>query len=223
MMGDLHRHDLVWLDATGWQALYEQYHFDVLKEWEAKNFPLIVTQQPMLKNNDDLLLGLPLPPTMGKARISLISHKHYISKTTPPPLLSELARYAPYDWQNLIKAMIQIDANFRVFGSLCWQALTNMHYISKTSDLDLCLAVLPRQDYVLNLCNSIESINKTALMRIDVELIRPKGGVHYQEILRQYKDDIIVKTNTGVVLMPFATWVGENEDDLSVKQTVWSV
>ncbi len=86
-------------------------------------------------------MGLALPPAQGKCRIALSVAAHDITRYTPPLLLADAIAHAPAAWQpalaELHDAAINIDIELRVFGSLAWQALSGLQYLTPQSDIDL--------------------------------------------------------------------------------------
>ena len=90
---------------------------------------------------DTIAVGLAFPPARGKRRIALRVATHDIARSTPPLLLADAITHAPAAWQpalaELDAAAADIDIELRVFGSLAWQALSGMEYLTPQSDIDL--------------------------------------------------------------------------------------
>src|SRR5450759_2873300 len=88
-----------------------------------------------------IAVGLALPPAQGKHRIALAVAAHDIARYTPPLRLADAIAHAPAAWQpalaELDAAAIHIDLELRVFGSLAWQALSGLNYLTPQSDIDL--------------------------------------------------------------------------------------
>jgi len=110
--------------------------------WLAADRPLVFARQPcgdVLSNN--IAVGLALPPAQGKRRIALSVAAHDIARYTPPLLLADAIAHAPAGWQpalsELDTAAMEIDIELRVFGSLAWQALSGIQYLTPQSDIDL--------------------------------------------------------------------------------------
>jgi phosphoribosyl-dephospho-CoA transferase len=91
--------------------------------------------------SDTIAVGLALPPAQGKRRIALSVAADDIARHTLPLLLSDALANAPAAWQpslaELDAAAIHIDIELRVFGSLAWQALSGLPYLTPQSDIDL--------------------------------------------------------------------------------------
>lgn len=110
--------------------------------WLAADRPLVVARQPCGASlPDSISVGLALPPAQGKRRISLVVAAHEIARYTQPLLLADAIAHAPAEWQpalaELDAAATQIDLELRVFGSLAWQALSGLNYMTPQSDIDL--------------------------------------------------------------------------------------
>ena len=82
-----------------------------------------------------------LPPAQGKRRIALSLAAKDIFRYTPPLLLADAVAHAPAGWQPALAALdaaaSNIDLELRVFGSLAWQALSGLQYLTPQSDIDL--------------------------------------------------------------------------------------
>jgi phosphoribosyl-dephospho-CoA transferase len=109
--------------------------------WLAADRPLVVARQPDTIAPNTISVGLALPPAQGKRRIALSVAAHEIVRYTPPLLLADAIAHAPVEWQlalaELDAAATNIDIELRVFGSLAWQALSGLHYLTSQSDIDL--------------------------------------------------------------------------------------
>jgi len=146
----LARHTLVWLRPECRAALVAQFSADPMRAqisaWLEADRPLVVARQPDTMVHDSaatgaIALGLALPPAQGKRRISFSVGMHDIARSTPPMLLADAITHAPAEWQpplaELHDAAINIDIKLRVFGSLAWQALSGLPYLTAQSDIDL--------------------------------------------------------------------------------------
>jgi len=130
--------------------------------WLAADRPLVVARQPMadvgaghardqeirghgpllqFKPMDSISVGLALPPAQGKCRIALSVAVQDIVRYAPPLRLADALAHAPAAWQlslaELDAAATHIDIELRVFGSLAWQALSGLDYMTEKSDIDL--------------------------------------------------------------------------------------
>jgi phosphoribosyl-dephospho-CoA transferase len=93
------------------------------------------------KPSDSIAVGLALPPAQGKRRIGLVVAMQDIVRHTPPLRLADAIIHAPAEWQpalaELEAAATRNDLELRVFGSLAWQALSGLNYMTLKSDIDL--------------------------------------------------------------------------------------
>lgn len=114
--------------------------------WLAADRPLVVARQPCAVAMPDnkantISVGLALPPAQGKRRIALSVAASDIDRHTPPLLLADAITHAPAEWQpalaELHDAAINIGIELRVFGSLAWQAMSGLPYLTPQSDIDL--------------------------------------------------------------------------------------
>jgi phosphoribosyl-dephospho-CoA transferase len=138
------RHQLVWLHDAGWQAAIAAApadHQAALSDWQARKAPLVVRRHEPGARNDELCLGLPLPPdpvSGNKLRIALKVKRQQIEGIKPAlPLHLALAVEAP--WRTTLIALQQAgqSLNLQVYGSLAMQAMTGLPYLTASSDIDL--------------------------------------------------------------------------------------
>jgi len=123
----------------------EQISDDALRvhvaAWVATDRPLVVARQPDNIAADTIAVGLALPPAQGKRRIALSVTSQEISRHSQPLLLADALVHAPMEWQSALAeldaAATGIDLELRVFGSLAWQALSGLPYLTPQSDIDL--------------------------------------------------------------------------------------
>ncbi|MBZ9602910.1 malonate decarboxylase holo-[acyl-carrier-protein] synthase [Phyllobacterium chamaecytisi] len=179
------RHTMVKPSPRAWSALMAQRP-DLANEplvagWVDAGYPLVVRRSLCSDDAQKVALGLPLPLAQGKRRIAVTLDPDDILRADPPPLLSAAVLSAPACWHPCIAQLIRLDATTRVFGSLAWQCLTALPYLSAASDLDL-LWYLPPGGDVESLLEGITAIDKTALMRIDGEVHNAAGAVQWREL-----------------------------------------
>jgi len=140
------RHTLVWVRPECRVKVATQITDDATRAhvgaWLAADRPLVVARQTCGKSiSDTIAAGLALPPAQGKRRIAFSVSVHDIARHTPPLLLADAVVHAPRSWQaalaGLDAAAADIDIELRVFGSLAWQALSGLPYLTPRSDIDL--------------------------------------------------------------------------------------
>jgi phosphoribosyl-dephospho-CoA transferase len=152
MKSSFNRHTLVWMRSECRASFALQVDDEAMRNqvaaWLAADRPLVVARRhgPLLQFTPLLIaetisVGLALPPAQGKRRIALSVATHDIARYTPPLLLCDALAHAPVEWQSaladLSDAAIDIDIELRVFGSLAWQALSGLPYLTPRSDIDL--------------------------------------------------------------------------------------
>jgi phosphoribosyl-dephospho-CoA transferase len=145
----LSRHTLVWIQPQYSEAVAAQIPEDALRApvaaWLAADRPLVVARQPCARSGtmepDTISVGLALPPAQGKLRIALSLSSNDIARHALPLKFSEAIAHAPSEWQpaltELDAAAMDIGIELRVFGSLAWQALSGLPYLTPQSDIDL--------------------------------------------------------------------------------------
>jgi phosphoribosyl-dephospho-CoA transferase len=142
----LGRHNLVWIRPERRAPVASQADDDTTRDqlaaWLAADRPLVVARQPCGEAlSDNISVGLAVPPAQGKRRIALSVAAHDIARCTPPLPLSDAIPHAPVEWHSalaeLADAASGIDIELRVFGSLAWQALSGLPYLTPQSDIDL--------------------------------------------------------------------------------------
>ena len=190
------RHTMVKPSPRAWAALMAQ-HPDLANEplvagWADAGYPLVVRRPLCSDDPRKVPLGLPLPPAQGKRRIAVTLNLDDILRADPPPLLSAAAVSAPASWCRCIDQLIRLDPTARVFGSLAWQYLTALPYLSAGSDLDI-LWYLPPGGDVDTLLDGIAGIDEIALMRIDGEVHIAAGAVQWRELRDAGAESVLVK------------------------------
>ncbi|MBE7249070.1 MAG: malonate decarboxylase holo-[acyl-carrier-protein] synthase [Actinomycetospora chiangmaiensis] len=189
-MAELYRrHDLVRADRAAWAAWLDARPDLVgvphLRGWVEAGRPFVVRRRVPGEDAGAVPLGLPLPPADGKRRIGLALPEKALT-TLSPMSLSDVAGDAPAAWRPAIQDLVAIGAAHgitpRPFGSLLWQAVTGLTYLTATSDLDLlwpCRVPVPA-----GLLPQIRAVADAAPMRIDGEILIPDGfGLHWRELL----------------------------------------
>ena len=159
-----HRHDLVWahtahcaiaaegtdgadardvMDAAVATVADDVADRRLIAAWIDARRPFVVRWQDLdCKARNVLAVGLPLPPSQGKRRVALEVPLSSIERSSAPLALRDTVDSAPPGWReplsHLHRLGVAAGVEFRVFGSLAWQALTGLAYVTEHSDLDLC-------------------------------------------------------------------------------------
>ena len=211
----LRRHDLIFVSSAAWRSLLKACD-DVVKDplvesWVDRGWPL-VARRPMPSEPNGIALGLPLPPFAGKRRLSFLMQQRDIVKEAPPPELKDTFAVAPQPWRPTLFRVADLASRLglqsRVFGSLAWQTLTGLNYLSVGSDLDLLLS-RPRRSDLGQLTDALSAIEAAAPMRLDGEIMRDDGaGVNWRE-LHAGAREVLVKTTDGLVLLRANAFLSE--------------
>jgi phosphoribosyl-dephospho-CoA transferase len=206
----LRRHHLVFVSAAAWRALLEQ-RGDLAGEaliagWVAHGWPLVV-RRALAGEAPGLALGLPLPPSHGKRRLALTLPHDSLVSCAPPPLLRDALPAAPPAWHPALEQLIALSPEMRVYGSLAWQFLTGLDYLTARSDLDMLLPA-PRPAEAPLLIAALAAIEQSAPMRLDGELARDDGaGVNWRE-LHAGATEVLVKTACDARLQETQRFLG---------------
>ena len=128
-----------------------------------------------------------------------------------PVSLEDARAVAPRPWHDTIDALIGAGVRHRsrpsVFGSVLWQALTGLEYVSASSDLDLAWPVGQGSE-VVALVETLGEIERVATPRIDGELIFPDGGgVSWRELARR-PELVVVKRLERIESYPLDVLLG---------------
>jgi phosphoribosyl-dephospho-CoA transferase len=197
----LGRHTLVKASAAGWTAAMRRYpelaREPIIEGWARAGRPLIVRRPSCSDAAGMIPLGLPLPPSHGKRRIAVALAPGEIVTSAPPPSLADAAAAAPCPWRETIDLLLQLLPETRTFGSLAWQHLTGLPYLSDGSDLDL-LWPLSSARQAGTLPSDIAWIANQAPMRLDGEIVGAAGGVQWRELTGTDENKVLVKGPLGV-------------------------
>lgn len=203
----MQRHELYFIRPSSWHAALaargEIAVDPLVAQWADRGWPLI-GRRPLSDEGEGVPLGLPLPASAGKRRLSFLLPQDAILATSPPPLLRVAGRGAPCGWWGTVDRLddmaMQHGLKAQVFGSLAWQALTGLSYVTRESDLDLLLRV-HRDTDLPALTREIAAIERLSPVRIDGELVRPDGvAVNWRE-LYGHAPQLLVKKEDGVALV----------------------
>lgn len=202
----MRRHDLAYLKPRGWHNLLAP-RVDLaakaaMRQWADRGWPL-VARRSMPGEGPGVALGLPLPPHAGKHRFALLVPSDDIATIAPPPRLDATAHLAPLAWRPSLARIgaiaAQHDVGLRVYGSLAFQYLTGLAYLTDQSDLDLLVEVRRGTD-LRALAASLAAADAAAPMRIDGELTGSSGAaVKWREVLAS-SGPVLVRTDTSLFL-----------------------
>jgi len=210
MVEHLNRHSMVKLSTAAWTAVMARHpelaRHQIIADWARAGRPLVVRRPTCGDPAGIIPLGLPLPPSHGKRRIAVALAAGDIIGDAPPPLLADAAAEAPLHWHETIDRLVRLCPDTRTFGSLAWQHLTALPYLSDGSDLDL-LWPLPPARKATTLASDIAGIARRAPMKLDGEIVGPAGGVQWRELIGDQDGEILVKGPLAVHCMTRAAFL----------------
>lgn len=190
---NLLRHHLCYLDKNSRPALaYQNEEMSLFNYWIAQQYPLIYTRQPKSVPSGQLQLAIPHfdQEYQQKYRCSFVINEKDITCISKLPSLNEV-----FPYQSIIDSF-----EIRVFGSYCWQYLTQKQYIQNTSDVDL---LIHYEDQPLKKLEQLMLSLKSVLpVNIDAEVrFINHGDCSLAELLNTKTNDILFKTVNDVLLV----------------------
>ena len=204
------RHDLVWLDPVRSAGLVvEPAWRPEVERWLDRGLPAVARRRdrdPGAGSGTDVALGIPLPPSRGKARIALTAPAGAVARVDPPLRLATALGSAPPAWRQPLRALDgaarELGVVLRVHGSLAWQHLTGEPWVVGGSDVDL-LVDLDRAAQVEGALTLLAAWERTAGIRADGELRLPGGGVAWRELASGARQ-VLLKSDAAARLVPRA-------------------
>ncbi len=207
------RHELLHVAPDVWASTLAHHPVLAGEAWVDRGWPVIVRRRTEAEDPALVPIGLPLPPALGKRRVSLLLPPDGVLQRLAPPLLRAAAQVADPSWRSTIASLLVLGARAGVepaaFGSLLWQHRTGLAYLSPHSDLDVLWPV-PGGFDVISLVFSIAEIQRDAPLRIDGEIIFPDGtAVNWRELWNAYRAGdraaVLAKSMEGVRLLDIAS------------------
>jgi phosphoribosyl-dephospho-CoA transferase len=210
------RHDVLHVAPNVWAAALafcpSLADLPLIRGWADRGWPVIVRRYAEAEDPRLVPVGVPLPPRVGKHRVALVIRPHGVLQRSSPPMLRAAARVAEPGWQPTITSLLAVSARTgvepSVFGSLLWEHLTGLAYLTPHSDLDLLWSV-PADFDVLSLVSSIAAVQRDTSLRIDGEFIFPDGSaVNWRELWNALqaaeRATVLAKTMERVRLLDIA-------------------
>jgi phosphoribosyl-dephospho-CoA transferase len=175
----------------------------LLARWPKMRWPTI-RRRALPCEAAGLALGLPLPPSAGKKRISLVVDIDHVASVARPPSLQQARAYAPRNWWPTLDRLDGLahrhSVDVRVFGSLAWQSLTGLDYVTDRSDLDV-LFEFRRETDIDRFVADVAAIETGAPMRLDGELMGADGAAVNWREFHDGASELLVKSIERVVLL----------------------
>jgi len=204
------RHDLVYLHPqAAWDspcAAAGSPLWQAAERWIAGGRPLVVARQP---DDQALLLGLALPQTFNRQRLSILVAPSAVARCRPALAVADCLSRLPADQalplRELAGRAASCSATLGVYGSLAWETLSGEVYRHAASDIDLiCDVATPAQfDAMLA---ALQRTEKKLNCKLDGEIRFPDGqAVAWREILAKLKTPaapVLVKGLREVGLQP---------------------
>lgn len=214
------RHDLVYVAPDVWSSAVRRSQSAVdrplVRDWADRGWPMIVRRRAEAEEQEFVPVGIQLPPAAGKRRVALVVPQDAVLRRASPPMLRAAAKVADPSWQHPIAFLLALGERVgsapSVFGSLLWQHLTGLTYLSPHSDLDLLWPVPAGLD-VPALLIGIAEAERAGPLQIDGEVIYPDGSaVNWRELLNAYRAPdqaaVLVKTMTGARVLDIRSLPG---------------
>ena len=208
------RHDLLRIRPDAWRiifaALPEHSRVDVLSSWAENGYPFIIRRYFPAESHGSVPAGVPLPPSLGKQRIAISFALEDVASRVASVSLREAGNLAPPAWADTISALLdlgkQFDADPHVVGSLLWQRLTGLPYLTEASDLDL---LWPLSAVSRPFLDELAAIDRGSPVRLDGELDLTNGSaVNWRELhgcLQGVGEKtVLVKSMTGIQIQSIA-------------------
>ncbi|MFD6318106.1 malonate decarboxylase holo-[acyl-carrier-protein] synthase [Methylorubrum populi] len=208
------RHDLLDVEPGAWGAvlaarpdLAEAPH---VAAWVEDGRPVILRRSHPGEAPGLVPVGLPLPPRDGKRRIGVTLPPGAVRPRRPLDL-SDTRHTCPPAWSETVEAAIALGERLgltpRPFGSLLWQSLTGLPYLSDRSDLDLLWPIAGAVPPAL--LDGLTAIEARAPMRLDGEILLANGGgVNWREldtagprgtVLVKYRDRLALREAAAIL------------------------
>ena len=202
------RHDLLRVRPDVWRAVFaalpEPVKVEVLNSWAEHEYPFIIRRYLAGESHDSVPAGVPLPPYLGKQRIAISFAREEVADRVLPVPLKTAGHLAPPAWANTINALLDLgerhNAEPYVIGSLLWEQLTGLQYLTETSDLDL---LWPSSTACRSFLQELAVIDRRSPVRVDGEVTLESGGaVNWRELHSCLEGTgqrtVLVKSMTGI-------------------------
>jgi phosphoribosyl-dephospho-CoA transferase len=209
---ELRRHDLLRVRPEAWAGLLAQVSDErvaTVSVWAEHAWPVMVRRYACAEPRAAVPIAIALPPALpGLKRpgLSLRLPAHAIAAHLPPVTLRSARTTAPAAWHSTIDALDDLAIRCRsvptVFGSLLWQTLTGLPYLSAQSDLDL-LWPIDTASQADELAAALAALGQRSGVPIDGEWLLPDGrAVSWREWGCPAGDEVLLKSLHAVERRP---------------------
>ncbi|WP_086642893.1 malonate decarboxylase holo-[acyl-carrier-protein] synthase [Acetobacter sp. DsW_063] len=180
------RHALVTVSPSAWREVAGDHPLKEVRDWAALRRPL-VCRRPAPDEDAGVALGLPLPPSLGKLRLPFLLPVDCLAPFDGSTALSALDAKPDSFWRPDVTKLLQLatrhDIAPEATGSLLWQSITGLDYLSATSDLDILWRVDPVRHDTTSLLRDLAALTGALTMCLDGEVIFPDDrGVQWREL-----------------------------------------
>ncbi|MPY88703.1 MAG: malonate decarboxylase holo-[acyl-carrier-protein] synthase [Luteitalea sp.] len=201
------RHAIVRVDGANWvEALttpLDREATSLLRAWFDLGRPAVARGTTGRSPRVSVSLGVAFPPSRGRLRLAFSVGREAIRSVDPPPRLRAVIGCAPADWRQGLTRLEQEaqlkGLSFHTFGSLAWQFLTTMSYITARSDIDLLL--YPRTEAALeDGVALLRTWQASQEVHADGEIVLPDGRAVAWREWDQRASLVLTKGPDGVAL-----------------------
>lgn len=182
------RHDLLRIRPDVWRIIFtglpKHAKVDLLSDWAESGNPFILRRYLPGESHDCLPAGVPLPPSLGKQRIAISFALEDVASRVAPVSLRAAGSLVPPAWADTVSVLLNLgeryDAEPHVAGSLLWQGLTGLPYLTEASDLDL---LWPLSAVRRPFLDELAAIDRDSPVRLDGEVDLADGSaVNWREL-----------------------------------------
>jgi phosphoribosyl-dephospho-CoA transferase len=161
--------------------------------WVMRKHPLICTRQPKRNDSKTLQVGIPSydKENEKKCRYTYVIQKSDVLKIAELPLLSKVFSNHSLD----------IADDVKIYGSYCWEYLTNLNYVHSDSDLDILIRYANQSIHRLALL-MIQLKEQLMVTKVDGEIrFEGIGDCAISELLDTKSKSILFKMIDDLFLM----------------------
>lgn len=170
--------------------------------WLAR-YPMAVVRRPRITSDQKrICCGVVLPLEEGKRRFAFEVALSAVAELQPPPRLAACLEHAAPGWREPLQILAEMPGPLALaFGSLAWQYLTGLRYITDESDADILFRPASITEWRELEKELISWRGKYSSVPVDIEITFPNGfSTAWKEYLAG-TEKLLFKTGNNVVLM----------------------